>query len=230
MTRKSTSPSQILVVGYLRVSTDEQSLSVEAQRAALAAWCQARRLTLVAVYEDVSVSGGARLEQRPGLLQALDALTAGTVLLATKRDRLARDHMAAAMIERLAERAGASVQTCDGVGEGSSPEAKLMRGMIDLFAEYERQVIKARIKTALGHKKVKQERVSGRIPYGKQLAADGVHLHDQAGEQAIITIARELHAEGLSSRSIAGCLAERGLYSRVGTVFTPSAILAMVEA
>ena len=36
-----------------------------------------------------------------------------------------------------------------------------MRGMIDLFAEYERQVIKARIKTALGHKKAKQERVSG---------------------------------------------------------------------
>ena len=63
-----------------------------------------------------------------------------------------------AMIERLAERVGASVQTCDGVGEGSSPEAKLMRGMIDLFAEYERQVIKARIRTALGHKKAKQER------------------------------------------------------------------------
>ena len=230
MVRKTPSPSSVQVVGYLRVSTDEQSLSVEAQRATLTAWCQARRLTLVAVYEDVNVSGGAALEQRPGLLQALDALMAGTVLLATKRDRLARDAMAAAMIERLTERAGASVQTCDGVGEGSTPEAKLMRGMIDLFAEYERQVIKARIKSALGHKKAKQERVSGRMPYGKQLAADSVHLEDNAAEQAVIAVARELHAEGLSSRSIAGCLAERGLYSRVGTVFTPSAILAMVAA
>src|SRR5262249_54857036 len=168
MIRKSTSPTQ--VIAYVRVSTEEQSLSVEAQRATLTAWCQARHLTLVAIYEDVNVSGGARLEQRSGLLRALDALTAGTVLLATKRDRLARDAMAAAMIERLAERVGASVQTCDGVGEGSSPEAKPMRGMIDLFAEYERQVIKARIKTALGHKKIKRERISGRIPYGKQLA------------------------------------------------------------
>jgi DNA invertase Pin-like site-specific DNA recombinase len=162
MARKTgTSQAAVQVIGYVRVSTDEQSLSVEAQHAALTAWCQARRLALVAVYEDVHVSGGAKLEQRPGLLQALDALETGAVLLATKRDRLARDAMAAAMIERLAERAGASVQTCDGIGEGSSPEAKLMRGMIDLFAEYERQVIKARIKTALGHKKVKQERVSG---------------------------------------------------------------------
>jgi DNA invertase Pin-like site-specific DNA recombinase len=230
MGRKSTSPSQVAAIGYIRVSTDEQSLSVEAQRATLATWCQARRVPLVAIYEDVGVSGGARLEQRAGLLQALDVLTTGTVLLASKRDRLARDAMAAAMIERLAERVGASVQTCDGVGEGSSPEAKLMRGMIDLFAEYERQVIKARIKTALGHKKAKQERVSGRVPYGKQLAVDGVHLEDNPAEQAVIVIARELHAEGLSSRSIAGCLAERGLYSRVGTSFAPSAILSMVAA
>jgi DNA invertase Pin-like site-specific DNA recombinase len=231
MVRKSTTPTQVqAVVGYVRVSIDEQSLSVEAQCATLTAWCQARRLTLVAIYEDVHVSGGARLEQRSGLLQALDALTAGAILLATKRDRLARDAMAAAMIERLAERVGATVQTCDGVGEGGTPEAKLMRGMIDLFAEYERQVIQARIKTALGHKKAKQERVSGRVPYGKQLAVDSVHLEDNPAEQAVIVVARELHAEGLSSRSIAGCLAERGLYSRAGTPFSPSAILSMVAA
>ena len=55
MVRKNTSPSQ--VVGYIRVSTDEQSLSVEAQRATLTAWCQARQLTLVAVYEDVNSAG-----------------------------------------------------------------------------------------------------------------------------------------------------------------------------
>ena len=215
-------------VGYIRVSTDEQGLSVAAQRAALSAWCTARHLPLVAVYDDVHVSGGAPLDKRPGLLAALDALTPGTVLLATKRDRLARDAMAAAMIERLAERAGASVQTCDGVGEGETPEAKLMRGMIDLFAEYERHIIKARITVALGHKRSKGERISRHVPYGKQLAADGTHLEDHEAEQAIIARARDLHAAGLSSRAIATRLAERGLYSRVGTVFTPSAILAMV--
>ena len=36
MARKSISPSQMQVVGYIRVSTDEQSLSVEAQHATLA--------------------------------------------------------------------------------------------------------------------------------------------------------------------------------------------------
>jgi len=52
-------------------------------------------------------------------VQARDTLTAGAVLRATQRDRLAREAMAAAMIERLAERGGASVQTCDGGEEGS---------------------------------------------------------------------------------------------------------------
>ena len=229
MSHKRPTPPTKHAIAYIRVSTDEQSLSVEAQHDALSTWCTQRGFLLAAVYEDVNVSGGAKLDKRPGLLAALDALTSGSVLLATKRDRLARDAMSAAMIERLAERAGASVQTVDGVGEGDSPEAKLMRGMIDLFAEYERQVIKARIKTALGHKKAKGERVSRHIPYGQQLGTDGTHLEDNPAEQAVIAVAQELRHAGMSSRQIAAHLAQQGLYSRVGTVFTPSTIMAMVR-
>jgi DNA invertase Pin-like site-specific DNA recombinase len=45
------------VIGYVRVSTDEQSLSVEAQHQALEHWCQAHQAQLVNVYADVGVSG-----------------------------------------------------------------------------------------------------------------------------------------------------------------------------
>jgi DNA invertase Pin-like site-specific DNA recombinase len=38
------------VVGYVRVSTDEQSLSVEAQQQALEHWCQAHQAQLMALY------------------------------------------------------------------------------------------------------------------------------------------------------------------------------------
>jgi DNA invertase Pin-like site-specific DNA recombinase len=210
------------------VSTEEQHLSVEAQQRTLTAWCQQRGYALLAVYADLGMSGGTALDKRPGLLAALDALPPGALLLATKRDRLARDTLVAAMIERLTERAGASVQTCDGVAEGASPEAKLMRTMIDAFAEYERALIRARVKTALGHKRMKGERISRHIPYGQQLAADAIHLEAHPAEQAVIALAQALRYEGLSSRTIAARLAARGLYSRTGTVFTPSAILAMV--
>ena len=228
MARKSSTTPTTAVIAYIRVSTDDQALSVAAQRERLTAWCTERGLPLVAVHQDVGVSGGAALDKRPGLMAAVDALTPGMALVAVKRDRFARDTMTAAMVERLAECAGAKVLTCDGAGEGDSPEARLMRTMIDAFAEYERQLIKARTKAALGHKKANGQRVSRHVPYGMQLSADGVHLESQADEQAVIASARELHTAGLSSRTIATQLAERGLYSRAGTVFTPSAILAMV--
>lgn len=228
MTRSTGKTTTGTAVGYVRVSTDDQTLSVAAQRTRITSWCAERQLTLIAVHEDVGVSGGADLDKRPGLLTAIDALMPGMVLVAVKRDRLARDTMNAAMIERLAERAGAKVLTCDGAGEGDSPEAKLMRAMIDAFAEYERQLIKARTKAALGHKKANGQRVSRHVPYGMQLSAGGVYLKPNADEQAVIAIARDLHAARLSSRAIAARLAEAGMYSRVGTVFTPSAILAMV--
>jgi predicted site-specific integrase-resolvase len=81
------------VIGYIRVSTDDQPLSAEAQRHRLREWCWANGLELVAIYEDVGVSGGWPLEKRPGILDAIRALQPGMVLLATKRDRLARDTM-----------------------------------------------------------------------------------------------------------------------------------------
>src|SRR5262245_18218915 len=84
------------VIGYIRVSTDDQSCSVDAQHQTLARWCQAHQAHLVAVYEDIGVSGGAPLEKRAGLLNALNALTRGRVLLVVRRDRLARDTLTAA--------------------------------------------------------------------------------------------------------------------------------------
>jgi hypothetical protein len=56
----------------------------------------------------------------------------------------------AAITKRLAERKGARVLAVDGVNNGDSPEAQLMRTLIDAFAQYERALIRSRIVQALG--------------------------------------------------------------------------------
>jgi DNA invertase Pin-like site-specific DNA recombinase len=203
------------VIGYIRVSTDEQALGPEAQRAALEKWCAANGAELVAVLEDIAVSGGADLDHRPGLLAAIDALEdhAAGVLLVAKRDRLARDTMIAAMVERLAERKGARVLAADGTGNGDGPEAMLMRGMIDLFAQYERALIRARTKAALAVKRSRGERTGG-VPYGSRLAADGRTLEAEPTEQATIVRMRGLRAEGCSIRTIADRLNTDGVQAR----------------
>jgi DNA invertase Pin-like site-specific DNA recombinase len=151
-------------VGYIRVSTDEQSLSVDAQRQALERWCQAHQAPLMAVYTDMGVSGGTLLEKHPGLLSALNALTRGRVLLVVRRDRLARDTLTAAMCEKIAQKVGASILTVSGEGNGQGPEAQLMRTILDVFAQYEKALIALWTKAGMARKREKGERL-GMVPY-----------------------------------------------------------------
>ena len=72
-------------IGYLRVSTEEQALGPEAQRASILAYAKARGLEVGSWHADLGVSGTTPIPDRPGLLAALDALKVHMPLL---RNRL----------------------------------------------------------------------------------------------------------------------------------------------
>jgi DNA invertase Pin-like site-specific DNA recombinase len=220
-----------VAVGYIRVSTDEQSLGPEAQRNAIEKWAQARGVRVAVVFEDFGISGGASAEKRPGLLAALAALRENNagLLVAAKRDRIARDTVIAAMVEQAAQRAGAVLTTADGASDGVGPEGALMRGIVDVFAAYERGVIKSRTKAALGVKKARNECV-GQVPYGFELAADGVHLAEAAAEQAKIETIRALRTSGLSLRRVTAECSRLGLVSRSGKPFMLTSIANILHA
>jgi site-specific DNA recombinase len=219
------------VVGYVRVSTEDQHLGPDAQRAALERWCASHGAELVGVYTDLGVSGGAELDKRPALLEAVDAIAehGAGVLLVAKRDRLARDVMLSAMVERLADRNGAAVQSADGVGEGEGPEALLMRRLVDAFSEYERALIRTRTRAALAVKKGRGQRVGG-VPYGYQLAADGRTLDAHEGEQQVLRIVRGYRAEGLTLRDIGQRLEAQGMLPRGGNRWHPQTVARIADA
>ena len=230
-TRQATQGTK--AIGYLRVSTDEQALGPDAQRAALARWCAVNGVELVAVHEDLGISGAAPLDRRPGMIAALADLAEleGGLLLVAKRDRLARDPFVTAMIEAAAARSGARIASAAGEGtEDDGPTSILMRRMVDAFAEYERLIIKARTCAALAVKKSRGGRTGG-VPYGFALAADGVHLDPCAAEQEIIAAARTLKAAGLSLRKIGAELEARGMLPRTGRSWHAETVKALlVEA
>lgn len=211
--RKSGSPDR--VVGYLRVSTEDQALGPVAQRTALDRWCALNNATMVACFEE-SVSGGAALEKRPALMEALDTLAsqdAGTLLVA-KRDRLARDVVLAGLIERLAEKAGARIVSADGVGVGDGPENALMRTLVDAFAQYERALIRFRTKAALAVKKARGERV-GEVSLGQRVNEDGKLEQDEPELRAMARVF-ELRKVGYSIRRIASEMNLEGVPARGG--------------
>jgi DNA invertase Pin-like site-specific DNA recombinase len=199
-----------LGVAYIRVSTEDQNLGPDAQREQIARWAAANNVQIVAEYVDHGVSGAAPVDERPGLLQALSSLTehgAGYFLVA-KRDRLARDIMIAAMVDRLVERDGAQVVAADGAGNGSSPEAALLRGVIDLFAQYERAMIRARTKAALAVKKSRNEFTGGAVPFGYDVVEGKLVVNE--AQHTIIAEMRRRRANGESLRTIASWLTEEG--------------------
>ncbi len=204
-----------VAVAYLRVSTEDQALGPRAQRDAIERWAKANGVRVVAVHEDKGISGGAPIEDRPGLLAAIDALGAhgAGVLVVAKRDRLARDLIIGAMIERLAERANATIVSADGAGNGVGPEAMLMRSIIDAFSQYERALIRSRTKSALAVKRGRGERISGRPPLGYAFDADA-RLVPVATEQKVVERVRGLHASGLSMNEIARRLNDERVPSR----------------
>ncbi len=218
MTSNTTPDTKQTAVAYIRVSTDEQANGPAAQRDAIEAWCAARGVSLVAVYEDLGVSGGAPLDRRPGLLAALGEVKEhkAELLIVAKRDRLARDVMIAAMAERMAERNGARVVSAAGEGtEDEGPAGQLMRTMIDAFAAYERALIGERTRVALAAKRARGER-TGHIPYGFQVKDDGRTLEPCQAEQEVIAAVHEYRAAGLTLRAIAARLEARGMLTRNG--------------
>ena len=214
------------VVGYVRVSTEDQALGPVGHPAALARWCAANGAELVAVFEDIGVSGGADLDKRPGLLSALSALRShgAAVLMVAKRDRLARGMGLALAIEGLAGEAGARIATADGdTGDDDDDASFIRRRFDDLFAEVERRKIRARTRAALAVKKSRGERV-GSIPYGYQLAADGRTLEANAAELRAVELVRELRGEGLTLRAIAARLEAAGCVPRGGAKWHPDTV------
>lgn len=218
-------------VAYLRVSTEDQALGPEAQRAAIEAWAVRQGIQVTSWHQDQGVSGAAPVDDRPGLLAALRNLKeqGAAHLVVAKWDRVARDVIVAAMVERMAERMGARVVSADGVGAGDGPEASLMRSIVQAFAQYERALIRMRTKAAM---KALRDRGQwcGEVPMGFSLAEDGKSLMENPDEQAAIHAARHLRRQGKgwTFQRIADELVRQGHCPR-GVKWHPMTIARMVR-
>ena len=201
----------------MRVSSDTQAESgagLGAQMEACERYAKNQGLSIHKIFRDEGISGAAELDDRHGLMEALNELTKGDIFLVAKRDRLARDKYAFACIERTIERKKARLISAAGEGtDQNDPASKMLSGIIDVFAVYERDVIRARTKAALASMKREGKRV-GHIPFGYRLAADGIYLEESPEEQDILRQMNELRTEGLSIRDIAKALNERNAFNR----------------
>jgi site-specific DNA recombinase len=186
------------VVGYIRVSTEEQAsdgVSLDAQRAKVEGYARLYDLTLVDIVVDAGQS--AKTLDRPGLARALALLDAGRAagLLVAKLDRLTRS-VADAIDTRTAA-------------------GRLVLNVLMSVAQWERETIVERTRDAMRHKKGRAERV-GQVPYGHDLAADGRTLVPNDREQHVLAEIRVRRDRGHSLRRIAAELTRIGVPTKTG--------------
>ena len=160
-------------------------------------------------------------------------------MLVAKRDRIGRlKPMAMAMIERAVQRKGARIVSAAGEGtENDDPSSILMRRMVDAFAEYERLVIKARTKAALGSKRKRGEKTGGAIPYGWMLGeskpgANGKSIKtlvECPAEQEVLGLMKALRANAMTLVEVAAELTARGIERREGGAWEHSYISRLLK-
>ena len=154
------------VLGYVRVSTDEQGDSgagLEAQRRAIAAECKRRGWQLVEVIEDAGFS--AKDLKRPGIQAALQALEAGDAkaLVAAKLDRLSRSMIDFTALMATAQKQGWALVALDCAVDTTTPAGEAMANVLATFAQFERRLIAQRTREALAVKRSQGVRL-GRPP------------------------------------------------------------------
>ena len=142
------------VVGYIRVSTEEQAdsgLGLEAQRSAIENECLRRGWELAEVYEDAGASGKS-LTGRPALQQALAAVRghdAGALVVA-KLDRLSRSLLDFAALMEDARKGEWSLVILDLGVDTTTPSGEMIANVMATFAQFERRLIGERTPRRLG--------------------------------------------------------------------------------
>ena len=144
------------VIGYVRVSSDEQANSgagLAAQRAAIQAECKRRGWQLLEVIEDAGYS--AKDLKRPGVLTALETLERREAdgLVVAKLDRLSRSMLDFTTIMAKATKQGWALVALDCAVDSTTPAGEAMAHVLATFAQFERRLIGQRTREALAAKR-----------------------------------------------------------------------------
>ena len=205
------------VIGYLRVSTDEQSesgLGMAAQRRAIQVEAEKRGWE-VEWYVDEGRS--AKDLNRPAIKEALAALENGgpKTLVVAKLDRLSRSLLDFATLLARASDAGWEIVSLDLGVDTTTPMGRFVANLMANVAQLERELISQRTREALAAKRAQGVRL-GRP---RDIPTD---VRDR------ITAA---HTSGDSLTAIAARLTDEGVSTaRGGKRWYPSTVRAVVVA
>jgi site-specific DNA recombinase len=205
---------------YARVSTErqEQAGTIESQVAELESYAQEQGYELEdeLIFLDQAVSGACLA--RPALDRLRDLAYEGGIdmLLCLSPDRLARQYVHQCLLLDEFQRWGVTVQFINQPVQEDTPQNQLLLGVQGLFAEYERAVMRERMRRGRLHRIRQGEQIFHQAPFGYRYIPvsepNGGRWEIDTQEAAVV---RQIFAwyteEGWSLKKIARQLNETGV-------------------
>ncbi len=140
---------------YIRVSTDQQT--TENQLRILTEVAERSGWTIVRVYEDQGISGAKGRDQRPGFNALLKAIHRREVdiVAAYAVDRLGRSLTDLVAFLNDIQASGCDLYLHQQAVDTSTPSGRMMFGLLAVFSEFERALIRSRVVSGIERARAK---------------------------------------------------------------------------
>lgn len=227
------------LAAYLRVSTDaqaERGLGLDVQEQGIRAWAKREGHRIVLWARDEGLSGSNGLDTRVGLLDAVGAIQDGTVrgIVVYRLDRLARDLVLQESLLAEVWKGGGRVFSTSPAEDGyldpngaeDDPSRALIRQILGAVNQYERAMIRLRLRAGRARKREQGGYADGPPPLGYR--AEGGALVADESEQATVARIVALRASGASLRTICETLEAEGLRPKRGARWHPETVRAVL--
>jgi DNA invertase Pin-like site-specific DNA recombinase len=188
------------VVGYVRVSTVEQSEnggSLDAQEAAITAECERRGWVLLRIERDVQ--SGKTMNGRPGLERALRVCRSGEAagIVVAKLDRVSRSVIDFAKLLEEARKRGFNIVALDLGLDLSTPQGELVANVIASVAQWERRIIGQRTAEGLAAKRAQGVKLGRPRTLPESVRRRIKRMHERG--MSMTAIADKLTADGVAT-------------------------------
>lgn len=223
-------PGGLRLAGYVRVSTDRQAevgYGLPVQRAALASWAADHGHRLIAVHADEGVTGS--LAERDGWADVEADLRSKKIdgVVVPRLDRLARDVLVQETFMRAVWELGAEVfSTAPDENnlrdDPDDPTRKLVRRVLGVINEYERDMIVLRMRKGRRAKAKQGGYAYGSPPFGYR--SINKTLVPDPDEQRTLRRIRKLATADHSTRAIAADLNATGHLTKRGRPWTSAGV------
>lgn len=155
-------------LGYMRTSTSDGRQTTDSQRHALAA------AGVEKFFED-ACSGATPIEKRKGWQSMMDFAREGDTVTVFRMDRVSRSLVQFVGVIQVLEERSLHLESVSESFDTSTPGGMLQRNILIAFADYEREVIRSRVREGLS---AARERNGGVNPGGRPRAVADADIPD----------------------------------------------------